>query len=60
MTDLSEDDLKLLVNFLNKLSFKLDDAALLLPIIDKLKKEIKEPDLAPTNDIDVKGVVIGG
>ncbi len=46
--DLSEDELKILINILNQLTFKLPDAIRVLPIVKKLEAGIKEPGLNAT------------
>lgn len=49
MVNLSDDELKILRNILSQLSYKLDQAKLVLGIDDKLAAAITEPDL-PTPD----------
>lgn len=49
---LSEDEIKVLVTLLEQLNYKLEGAAIVLPILKKLKSEIKQPDLEPAGDAD--------
>ena len=49
---LSEDEIKILVTLLEQLNYKLEGAAIVLPILKKLKGEIKQPDLKPSGNAD--------
>jgi len=49
---LAEDELKILISILDGLSYKPDGAKIVLPIIEKLKKQIKEPELVPDEPVE--------
>ena len=43
---MSEDQIKILVQILSVLQFRLPEAKIVLPILEYLQKQIKEPDVA--------------
>lgn len=47
---LSEDEIKVLVTLLEQLNYKLEGAAIVLPILKKLKAGVTQPDLKPSED----------
>lgn len=49
---LSEDEIKILITLLEQLNYKLEGAAVVLPILKKLKSGITQPDLQPKDNAD--------
>lgn len=49
MLDLSQEELKLLVSILIHLNYKLEDARIIIPLADKIRKEIIEEPVKEDN-----------
>jgi hypothetical protein len=49
MVELSEDELKIIVSLLFQLTYSLKNAQVVIPIVIKLQKHIKNPELLPEN-----------